>query len=162
MATKTTRMKPDKPFVYEGLGFPVELVGFPTKKIRDVVVPDMDLNELQEMVFRALITKESRFSGAEIKYIRSYLRETQSEFSKNLNQANHSIVSQWEAKGVKFTGMEINTEVVLRVYMYTSMSRSTKQATDPFWRRICPLLFDALHKLQNASKVLHVDYKNAA
>lgn len=162
MAKKTSTVKQSGSLVYEGLGFPIELLGFPTKKVRDVVLPDIDLNELQKMVFRALVTKESRFSGAEVKFIRSYLRETQSEFAKNLNQANHSIVSQWEAKGTKFTGMEINTEVVLRVYMFTSMSSALKRAADPFWRKIVPMLFDALHKIQPASEVLHVEFGKAA
>jgi len=115
-------MKKNK-MIYTALGFPVVLIGFKTKKIRGIEVPDTNLNSLQATVFEALIDKSSNFTGGEIRFIRSYLRLNQTQFSKILNQSGHSIVSQWEKKGLKATGMDYNTEVLLRLHMAKTLNR---------------------------------------
>lgn len=113
-----------KKMVYTALGLPIVLVGFRFKKIRGIEVPDVNLNTLQKVVFEALIEKPTNLTGAEVRFIRSYLRFSQTELSKILNQAGHSIVSQWEKKGVKATGMDCNTEILLRLHMAKTLSRA--------------------------------------
>jgi len=108
---------------YTALGFPVILLGFPVKKVRGVEVPDVNLNKLQQLAFEALISKPVTLTGAEVRFIRSYLRLNQTDFAKILNQSSHSIVSQWEKKGLNATGMDYNTEIVLRLHMAKTMSR---------------------------------------
>jgi DNA-binding transcriptional regulator YiaG len=103
--------------VYTGLGFPVILVGFGTKTVRGVQVPNVNLNRLQKVAFEGLIVKLARYSGSEIAFIRAYMGYTQVEFARLLNLANHSIVSIWEKKGHKATGMDFNTETLLRLTM---------------------------------------------
>jgi DNA-binding XRE family transcriptional regulator len=49
---------------------------------------------------------------------------TQAEFAKTLNQSSHSIVSQWEKKGLKATGMDYNTEIWLRLHMANTLKRA--------------------------------------
>jgi len=110
--------------LYTALGFPVVLIGFPVKKVRGVEVPNVNLNTLQKSAFEALIGKPASLSGAEVRFIRSYLRLTQTAFAKILNQSGHSIVSQWEKKGLKTTGMDYNTEILLRLHMAKTLSRS--------------------------------------
>lgn len=84
--------------IYEGLGFPVVLVGFKTKKIRGEVLPEVNFKDLQAMAFAALISKPGRLTGSELLFMRSYLGLTQLQFSKQVGLANHSRVSQWEKK----------------------------------------------------------------
>ena len=112
-----------KGFVYTALGFPVILLGARFKKVRGIEVPDINLNTLQKSVFEALIDQPFCLTGAEIRFIRSYLQMTQDEFGKILNQSSHSIVSQWEKKGLKVTGMDNNTELWLRLHMAKTLRR---------------------------------------
>ena len=104
-------------FVYEGLGFPVVLVGFKTKKMRGEVFPDVNFKDLQAMAFSALISKPGRLTGSELLFVRSYLCLTQLQFSKQVGLANHSRVSQWEKKGLKATGMDYPAELTIRLIM---------------------------------------------
>lgn len=103
--------------VYEELGFPIVLVDPPMVEVRGHQVPDLNLRELQEAVFRLLIVKPARLTGAEVRFIRKHLRMRQADLARVLNMANHSVVSQWERREDQCTGMEYNTEVLLRVWM---------------------------------------------
>ena len=103
--------------IFEELGFPIILLDPPMVEVRGHQVPDVNLRELQQAVFRLLIVKSARFSGAEIRFVRKHLRMRQADLARVLNMANHSVVSQWENKEDQPTGMEYNTEVLLRVWM---------------------------------------------
>ncbi len=99
------------------LGFPILLIDPPMITVRGQQVPEVNMHELQELVFHMLIVKPSRFTGAEVRFIRKYLRLRQADLAQVLNMANHSVVSQWESREDEPTGMEYNTEVLLRVWM---------------------------------------------
>lgn len=105
--------------IYNELGFPILLMNPPMVTVRGHQVPDVNLRELQEAVFRLLVFKPARLNGAEVRFIRKHLRLRQADLAQVLNMANHTVVSQWEARGDKPSGMEYNTEVVLRLWMAT-------------------------------------------
>ena len=133
-----------KKLIYEGLGFPVVLIGFKTKTVRGEELPDVNLRDLQAMVFAALTAKSGGLTGSELLFVRSYLQLTQAEFGKRVGLSNHSRVSQWEKKGLKPSGMEYLTELSVRLLMaseireglvaqvYKDLSeRRISQETDP-------------------------------
>ena len=137
--------------VWEGLGFPVTLVGYEVKKSRDGEdVPVLNMNEIQEQAFRALIVWHSRFTGQHVRFVRSYLRETQTEFARNINQKHPSVVSTWEGKADEVTGMDINTELILRAYMQVTIDGPLfrKGVSNLPWLKFSGLFFDALKTLQ--------------
>lgn len=103
--------------MFEELGLPILLVDPPMVEVRGRQVPNVNLRELQEVVFRLLIGKPTRLSGAEVRFVRKHLRMRQADLARVLNMANHSVVSQWEGREDQFTGMEYNTEVLLRIWM---------------------------------------------
>jgi len=103
--------------MYEELGFPILLVDPPMVTVRGHEVPDVNLRDLQEAVFRLLVVNPSRFTGDEVRFIRKHLRLRQADLAEVLNMANHTVVSQWESRGEEPTGMAYNTEVVLRIWM---------------------------------------------
>lgn len=103
--------------VFEELGFPIVLVDPPMVTVRGHEMPDVNLRDLQDAVFRLLIVKPARLTGVEVRFIRKHLRMRQADLARVLNMANHSAVSQWEGRAAEFTGMEYNTEVLLRVWM---------------------------------------------
>ena len=105
--------------VFEELGFPILLIDPPMVTVRGQELPDVNLRELQATVFKLLIARPARLTGAEVRFIRKYLRLRQVDLAEALNMANHTVVSQWESRGDDPAGMEYNTEVVLRLWMAT-------------------------------------------
>ena len=103
--------------LYMELGFPVLLVNPRMVEVRGESVPDVNQRVLQEAVFALLVVKPGRLTGAEVRFIRKHLRMRQADLANTLNMANHSVVSQWESREDDPTGMDYNTEVVLRVWM---------------------------------------------
>jgi uncharacterized protein YicC (UPF0701 family) len=105
--------------IFKELGFPIVLIDPTMVTVRGHKVPEVNLRALQEAVFRQLVFKPARLTGAEVRFIRKYLRLRQADLADVLNMANHTVVSQWESREDEPAGMEYNTEVVLRLYMAT-------------------------------------------
>jgi len=124
--------------IYKELGFPILLADPPMVTVRGHKVPDVNLRALQEAVFQLLVVKPARFTGAEVRFIRKYLRLRQADLAEVLNKANHTVVSHWESRGDRASGMEYNTEVVLRLWMATKVGLE---------ERIPELLESSLKKL---------------
>ena len=103
--------------VFNELGFPILLVDPPMIEVRGHQVPDVNLRVVQDAAFHLLVVKPSRLTGAEVRFIRKHLRLRQADLARVLNMANHSVVSQWESREDEPTGMEYNTEVLLRIWM---------------------------------------------
>ena len=99
------------------LGFPIVLVDPKMVEIRGERVPDVNMRDLQAAVFQLLIVKPARLTGAEVRFVRKYLRLRQVDLAGVLNMANHSVVSQWESREDDPAGMDYNTEVLLSVWM---------------------------------------------
>jgi len=139
--------------VYKELGFPVLLVDVPLVEVRGVQVPDVNLKVLQDAVFTLLVTKPSRLSGAEVRFIRKHLRLRQVDLAQVLNMANHSVVSQWESREDAVAGMDYNTEVLLRLWMAAKSGRA---------HELVELLESKLKNLELDGGVLEVTTPRAA
>ena len=109
--------------VFNELGFPILLVDPPMIEVRGHQVPDVSLRVVQDAAFHLLVVKPSRLTGAEVRFIRKHLRLRQADLARVLNMANHSVVSQWESREDEPTGMEYNTEVLLRIWMAAKVGR---------------------------------------
>lgn len=105
--------------IFMELGFPILLVDPPMVEVRGHTLPDVNMGQLQDSVFALLTCKPARLSGSEVGFIRAYLRMRQVDFARLLNKANHSVVSQWESRQDEPSGMDYNTEVLLRLFMAT-------------------------------------------
>jgi len=114
--------------IFMELGFPIMLVNPPVVEIRGHLLPDINLKEIQKIVFQLLIIKPVRLTGAEVRFIRKYLRYRQIDFARMLNMSNHSVISQWENQEDSFTGMEHNTEILLRMRMALKLGRNNQLA----------------------------------
>ncbi len=132
---------------YDELGFRIFLLNPPFIKLPNgEKVPSPNMKQLQKAVFNALAEKKSRFTGDEVRFIRKYLRMTQGVFSEWLNMSNHSVVSQWENKENELSGMDYNTEILLRLQMI---------ATDTKFLPIGKM--DGLKNLSGTSKPLEIE-----
>ena len=101
-------------FVYNGLGFPIELRNVVLVRPRDKWAPEIDLGTLEAGAFRALATKPARLTGNEVHFIRQFMGMTLKEFAKHL-RITHPTVMNWESAYRKPTGMGWPAEEALRM-----------------------------------------------
>src|SRR5579862_1206956 len=89
-------------FIFNGLGFPIQLIDCPMKKVLGEWVIDINLNDLQLFVFKDLIHKPSNLTGREIRFMRKFMDLTTEEFGKKLG-VTHAAVVKWEKEQVKMS-----------------------------------------------------------
>ena len=70
-------------FIFNGLGFPIELVDCPMKKVAGEWVIDIDLNALQIFVFKNLIHKPFPLAGGELRFMRKFMDLTTEDLVRN-------------------------------------------------------------------------------
>ena len=104
--------KKHETFIYEGLGFPVELIDCPMKKILDEWVLDINLAALQRFVFQGLIHKPFPLMGREIRFMRKFLGLSTTELGERLG-VSHATVVKWENEQTKI-GPSQETYIRLR------------------------------------------------
>lgn len=110
---------------YDGLGFLIHLVNPPLITLPDgTEIPAPNMRTLQRAVFLLLIEKPARLTGAEVRFVRKYLRLKQVELASLLHLSNHSAVSQWETREDEPAGMDYNTEILLRLRMSAAVSEN--------------------------------------
>jgi DNA-binding transcriptional regulator YiaG len=106
-----------KEIIYKGLGFPVILKGVKTKDFRGEILPDINHRELEDRVFKSLLFTKTKISGAQLAFIRGYMKISQHDFSSLLGLKSHATISGWESKELEATGMPLAAEVVIRMLM---------------------------------------------
>lgn len=109
--------KKTETFIYEGLGFPIELIDAPMKKIFGEWVIDIDMNVLQLYVFNGLIHKPCPLTGKEIRFMRKFLEISTTEFGKKLG-VSHAAVIKWEKEQAKISPIQ---ESYIRMFLLESL-----------------------------------------
>jgi DNA-binding transcriptional regulator YiaG len=107
-------MKKSQPALYTALGFPIMIENPSYIEFEGEQILDVNPGEIQEQMFRALVKKPARLTGAEVRFLRSYMELTQGAFGESL-LVDASTVSKWEKTAQKFTGMPSQTEMLLRM-----------------------------------------------
>jgi DNA-binding transcriptional regulator YiaG len=92
-------------FIYEGLGFPIELIDTPMKKVFDEWIIDVDMNALQVLIFKGLVHKPYPLTGKEIRFMRKFLELSTTEFGKKLG-ISHATIVKWEKEQAKISPMQ--------------------------------------------------------
>jgi DNA-binding transcriptional regulator YiaG len=110
------KTKIEKSYVYEGLGFPVNLTHVPMIEIRGEFILDIDFNKLQKAVLLHLSHKKTPLTGNEIKFIRKYFSLNTTSFGF-LFGYSHSAVLKWENQGDAIARITPTAEIYLRLYI---------------------------------------------
>jgi DNA-binding transcriptional regulator YiaG len=105
--------KKQETFVYEGLGFPVELIDCPMQKIMGEWVIDINLAALQRFVFQGLISKPYPLTGKELRFMRKFLEMTTTEFGEKLG-VSHAAVVKWEKEQAEISAAQ---EPYIRLFL---------------------------------------------
>lgn len=118
-----TKIEPT--FLYEGLGFPIELENVEMININDEWHPKIDVHYVADEIIKKLATQEERLTGNQVKFIRSYFSMPLREFGETVVHESHTAVSKWEKYEDEITNMNENTEQVLRLYIIEQTQTKT-------------------------------------
>lgn len=106
-------------FVYKGLGFPIELIDVPMKKVFGEWIMDIDMNVFQLFIFNGLIRKPSSINGNELKFMRKFLELSPAELAKYL-EISPTTLLRWE-KGI--TKIPLTQEIRLRRFLLKELAK---------------------------------------
>src|SRR6476620_951342 len=109
--------KTQKKYIYEGLGFPIELHNVEMVKVQGEWVQKIDVRDIALKAIRELPFQETRLTGHQVRFVREYFQMSLREFAKVVHQS-HTAIDKWEKFGNKLTNMDSNIEVVLRLHIY--------------------------------------------
>lgn len=104
--------KKNETFTYTDLGFPIELVDVPMKKILGEWVLDINLNTLQLEVLKMLIHKSTPLQAGELRFIRKHFEMTTTAFG-GVFGVSHAAVIKWESGQLPALPMD----VYIRMYI---------------------------------------------
>lgn len=122
-----TKTKIQKTYTDHGLGFPVQILNAPMRKIRGEWVLDIDFNEYRIVVLKTLVEKSSKLTGNEVKFIRHHFEMTLKAFAKRFGGGSHVSVLKWENTGDSFTSMAWSTEKDIRMAIAAEIAPKTLQ-----------------------------------
>lgn len=93
-------------FTYRALGFPIQLVDAPMRKILGEWVLDINLNAFQLEVLKILIHKPDPLQAEELRFIRKYFEMTTTAFGDAFG-VSHAAVIKWESGSLPAAPMDI-------------------------------------------------------
>jgi DNA-binding transcriptional regulator YiaG len=128
-----------KKYIYEGLGFPVELYNVEVVMHDGEWQPKVDARKIAESVVRGLPFQVERLTGNQIKFIRTYFEMSLRDFGKNVVNESHTAVAKWEKFGNKSTNMDENIEILLRLYIYEKVAIKNKKQRAQFFDKYLKL-----------------------
>ena len=121
-----------KTFIYEGLGFPIELHNVEMMMINGEYAPKIDVRVIADNAMKSLVLQKSKITGNQVKFIRSYFSASLREFGKIVNES-HMAVKKWENFRDKSTNMDPNIETRIRLYIYDQICIKSKNDKIKFY-----------------------------
>lgn len=110
-----------KNYIYEGLGFPIALHDVELVEFDGEFHPKLDVRNISDIAIISLVDQKYRLTGNQIKFIRKYFSKSLREFSAIVNES-HMAVKKWENFNDQPTNMDINIEILLRLFIYDKVS----------------------------------------
>ncbi len=105
-------------YIYEGLGFPVELHNVIMVKVGKEWAPKIDVRKIAKDALKEIPTQQTRLTGAQIRFVRESFGMSLRVFATKVVHQSHMAVSKWEKFDDEPTNMDAATEVVLRLYVF--------------------------------------------
>jgi DNA-binding transcriptional regulator YiaG len=106
-----------KTYTYEGLGFPIELHNIEMVMVNGEYAPKIDVRAVADAAMKSLVLQQTKLTGNQVKFIRTYFSASLREFGKIVNES-HAAVKKWEGFKNKQTNMDPNIETRIRLYVY--------------------------------------------
>lgn len=134
MKTKTI-----KNYQYEGLGFPIQLAQVEMVHIDGEWQPKIAVRKVADKAIKTLASHNGRLTGNQIKFIRTYFSMSLRNFAQKVVRESHTAVNKWEAFGDKATNMDINIEILLRLYIIEQVEAKTVKQKNNFFNKYISL-----------------------
>ena len=99
-------------FCYEGLGFPIDLKQVELIEIKNEWHAKIDVRKISDVVIEALAYQDSKLTGNQIRFIRTYFSMSLRKFGEEVVHETHAAVDKWEKSRDQVTSMNDNTEYV--------------------------------------------------
>ena len=131
--------KIENTFIYQGLGFPVKLENVEILKIDGEWHPKIDVRKVSEQAIKMLISRNERLTGNQVRFIRTYFSMSLREFAKEVVRESHTAVAKWEATLNEMTKMDINIEMMLRLYVIERLEAKTVEQRNRFYEKYLEL-----------------------
>jgi len=122
-----------KKYKYEGFGFPIELRNVTMAQIDGEWHPKIDVRRVANTVIKELPLQKERLTGHQIKFIRAYFEMSLRDFAQEVVNESHTAVAKWEKFGNKPSNMDVNIEMMLRLYIIEKTSVVTKKQQQSFF-----------------------------
>lgn len=121
-----------KTFIYEGLGFPIELHDVEMVMINGEYSPKLDVRAIADDAIKSLVFQKTKLTGNQIKFVRTYFSASLREFAKIVNES-HMAVKKWEDFKDEPTNMDPNVETRIRLFIYDKVFIKTKNDKVKFY-----------------------------
>ncbi len=112
-----------KTFTYKGLGVPVKLVNASMKKAMGVWFIAINMNKLMQIVLDAIIHKPTALTKDELRYIRTYLEMTMTNFGNAFGES-HGAVLKWEGRQNRISPP---LELCIRLYVLNHLGANDEE-----------------------------------
>ena len=122
-----------KKYIYEGLGFPIELTQVEMVMVDGEWSPKIDVRKIADSVMKILPFQNERLTGSQINFVRTYFEMSLRKFATEVVKESHMAVSKWEKFHNKSTNMDSNTERMLRLYIYDKACVKTVKEKKSFF-----------------------------
>lgn len=80
-----------KTFIYEGLGFPIELHNVEMILINGEYIPKIDVRAVADNAIKSLVLQKTKLTGNQVKFIRTYFSASLREFGKIVNESHMAV-----------------------------------------------------------------------
>lgn len=130
------KTKIENDYRYTGLGFPIILEQVKMVLLGSEWHPNIDVRKVANIVIKKLATKDSPFTGNEVRFIRTHFDMSLRKFADNVVHETHVAVKKWEDKENEPTKMNPNTEFVIRNYIIEETSTKSEKKETYYGRTI--------------------------
>jgi DNA-binding transcriptional regulator YiaG len=132
---KKNKVKKVKHYLYQGLGFAVELPEVEMVFIDNQWHPKVDVKKVADATIKALACQSGRLTGNQVRFIRTYLSMTLREFAEKVVHESHTAVHKWEKCGDNATNMDRNIEAMLKLYLCDKVITKTIKHKHEFYEK---------------------------
>lgn len=138
MATKKAAVPKDPKkqrfakFVYNGLGFPIELRNVELVRVRDIWTPNINLNELSKKAYEALALRPGRMTAAEVRFVRHYNRLDVVSFAAKIQVSAEKVLAMESLKrrpgNAHRTGLGLLESLMVRSFVISTIRSAHPKA----------------------------------
>ncbi len=140
-----------KTFIYEGLGFAIELHDVEMIMINGEYAPKIDVRAVADNAMKSLVLQNSKLTGNQVKFIRSYFSASLRDFGKIVGES-HMAVKKWEDFKDKSTNMDPNIETRIRLYIYDKTCIKSKNDRIKFYDQYMAIN-DIVYRQENKKNI---------